>query len=169
MKSSAAQRFWSGVDKSGDCWIWTRSTSDTGYGCFHDGRAYSTHRYSWILHNGPIPPGMCVLHRCDNRPCVRPDHLFLGTKRDNSIDMASKGRGLTPCLKGEAHGEARLTDYAVCVILTSPETGRALASRFGVSESAVSLVRRGRTWVHITPEIAARRLDQGVLDFGDTA
>lgn len=104
-------RFWGHVDKSDPegCWIWTGAmvwsptrrkygyTTTYGYtfiGSRADGslRMIHAHRLSWMIANGPIPEGMQVLHKCDNPPCVRPDHLFLGTKSDNSKDMVSKGR-----------------------------------------------------------------------------
>lgn len=91
-------RFWNAVRVTPEldgCWTWTRS-KDTrmGYGRLHvRGLSTVAHRASWQIQTGPIPSGMCVLHRCDNPPCVRPDHLFLGTKGDNNADRDSKGRG----------------------------------------------------------------------------
>jgi len=100
-----------------------------------------------MLFVGPIPDGMCVLHRCDNRKCVRPDHLFLGTKRDNSLDMAAKGRHKGPGLAGEDHGEAKLSNADVAEIkqrLADGESGKYLADVFGVSPSLISLIKRGK-------------------------
>lgn len=131
------------------CWEWLGTRSDTGYGTFYDGRVYATHRYSWELAFGPVPLGLCALHHCDNRACVRPDHLWLGTKAENSRDMAAKGRERTPMLQGERHGEAKLTDSAVRDIRTSDLSGVALAVRYGVSPSLVSLVRRRKAWTHL--------------------
>lgn len=93
-------RFWAKVDKSGDCWVWTASVfrERLGYGKFQTGsnrgesRVAYAHRVSWELHFGPIPNGLFVCHHCDNPPCVRPDHLFLGTAADNVRDMDRKGR-----------------------------------------------------------------------------
>lgn len=87
------QRLWAGTVATGDCWVWTRATTDFGYGKIGDGpRWRGTHVVSWELANGPVPQGLCVLHRCDNPPCVRPEHLFLGTVDDNNQDMIRKGR-----------------------------------------------------------------------------
>lgn len=99
---SLADRFWEKVDKSGDCWIWTAATDKDGYGVTR--LSPPTHRSVrathavWLLATGELPPpGMFVCHRCDNPPCVRPDHLFIGTVHDNVADMRAKGRsGINP-------------------------------------------------------------------------
>jgi hypothetical protein len=85
--------FWSYVDKTGDCWLWTKSCTSKGYGQFKfKEQKDTTHRIAWKLTHGPIPDGLLVLHRCDVRNCVNPAHLFLGTPKDNTQDMMSKGR-----------------------------------------------------------------------------
>lgn len=89
-------RFFKKIEKTETCWNWTASTNGRGYGQFGLGARklgnIKAHRYSWWLHNCDIPDGMCVLHKCDNPTCVNPDHLFLGTKQDNSRDMYTKQR-----------------------------------------------------------------------------
>ena len=91
--------FWSNVDKTSGCWLWTGSTNGCGYGQFtYNGKLEKAHRVSWQIHHGPLPlwsghtTGICVLHRCDVPLCVNPDHLFLGTQGDNVADMIEKGR-----------------------------------------------------------------------------
>ena len=86
-------RFWQRVKKSPECWEWTGCLNGTGYGAFRwKQRGWLAHRYSYTLHNGPIPAGQFVLHRCDNPKCIRPDHLWLGTQTENMKDCAAKGR-----------------------------------------------------------------------------
>lgn len=89
-------RFWKKVAQSPDCWLWTATTTPTGYGKIRredQGELVYAHRYSWELHYGPVPAGLMVLHHCDTPSCVRPDHLFLGDQVANMRDMAAKGRG----------------------------------------------------------------------------
>ena len=109
---TTSERFWAKVDTTGECWLWTASINPSGYGQFYDSERKGpvlAHRVAWMLAGNEIPEDMCVLHRCDVRNCVRVDHLFIGTKRDNSLDMAAKGRwrnqseGKTECPKGHPY------------------------------------------------------------------
>lgn len=90
-------RFWAKVEKSDGCWLWTASLVE-GYGRFYRFGSINAkaHRFSFELAAGPIPDGMLVCHTCDNRKCVRPEHLFLGTPSDNMRDAVQKGRLVTP-------------------------------------------------------------------------
>jgi hypothetical protein len=103
------------------------------------------HRAAWELTNGPVRNGLFVLHRCDNRACVNPAHLFLGTHDDNMADMVSKGRQA----RGSVNGRAKLTEESVREILAVPTQGRVLAKRFGVTPQCISRVRRGHAWAHV--------------------
>lgn len=90
----AIQRFWKKVRMGDGCWEWQAAGRDGRYGVVRiSEHFYPTHRVSWEMHFGIIPPGMVVCHKCDNPPCVRPEHLFLGTRSDNALDMVAKGRG----------------------------------------------------------------------------
>ena len=141
------------VQRGNGCWEWVGAKSSTGYGNFYTrGKMYLTHRYAWEEEHGAIPLGLCVLHLCDNRACVRPDHLFLGTKKTNSLDMVGKGRAHMPDSAGEKHGLSKLTDAAVVDVrrrFSAGELGKDLAAEYGVSPSLVSLVVRRKAWVHI--------------------
>jgi hypothetical protein len=151
-----AQKFWSKVQKSDGCWLWTGATTPDGYGKIGADRRSTTgsqpraHRVSWTLHCGPIPEGMEVLHKCDNPPCVRPDHLFIGTQRDNVMDMQAKGRARKP--RGEAHGRAKLTIAEVVSIRERAALGwkqRDLAKEFRVARSLVGRIVLMQAWAHL--------------------
>jgi hypothetical protein len=93
--STVIERFYAAIEKvpEGGCWIWMKSLMCTRYGCIRiDKKTHTAHRLSWQIHNGPIPDGMHVLHRCDVRECVNPHHLFLGTNQENITDSVKKGR-----------------------------------------------------------------------------
>lgn len=149
------KRFWSKVAMAGpeDCWIWMRYRMPNGYGSTHDAnykRKYA-HRMAWVLGNGPIPAGMFVLHRCDNRPCCNPGHLFLGTAQDNTDDMIHKGRlvvGLRPT--GEMVNTAKLTRDQVDRIRAAYVPGRfvisSLAREYGISYAGMHKVVTGKHW-----------------------
>ena len=137
--------------------MWTAARfKNTGYGAFGlHGKLRSAHRVSFELANGPIPEGQCVLHRCDVRACVNPDHLFLGTKGDNNRDAFAKGRakpptpfrgGTPPVCRGTKNGNAKLTPELVLEIRASEGTTRALGRRFGVDKKTISDIRANRTW-----------------------
>ncbi|MFF6966284.1 HNH endonuclease signature motif containing protein [Streptomyces anthocyanicus] len=93
----AEERFWLRVERAEGCWNWQGARSDTGYGhlASDEGPEVLAHRFSYQLHGGVISEGMVVCHRCDNPACVNPDHLFLGSQRDNVHDMISKGRNVS--------------------------------------------------------------------------
>lgn len=156
-------RFWRKVDRRSDtqCWEWTGSRHN-GYGTFSvkAGMVVGAHRYSWQIHNGPIPKGMFVCHHCDNRSCVNPSHLFVGTVRDNFNDMVSKGRDRMlgqslPQVQYEKHPTAKLTPDQVQLIkdgFFKGMTNVMIAVQLGVSPTCIDLIMRGRTWKHITPK-----------------
>lgn len=138
------------VDKGDLCWQWTASTNASGYGTFATRRGSQlAHRVSFLLHCGDIPPGMCVLHRCDNRRCVNPAHLFLGTHTQNMEDMKVKGRAVGH--RGERNPRAILTERDVQSIRDEIANGvsqKSLAFRYAVSKQTISAISRNRNWKH---------------------
>ena len=147
-------RFWSSAakDKNTNCWNWRRTLFCNGYGRFWDnGKDVGAHRKAWELIHGAIPSGMFVCHRCDNKRCINPGHLWLGTPAENSQDMARKGRQGGACgLPGELNYSAKLTHERARQIREMRESGtwiRTIAMRFGVSKALVSAVVNGHAWV----------------------
>lgn len=142
--------FWSRVNKGDGCWMWTgaKMKKRRGYGAVRwDGITKYTHRVSWEITNGEIPDDMIVCHRCDNPPCVRPDHLFLGTDKDNYDDMVAKGRRVVRVLSGEESASAKLSNAQVETIreeyraggTSTPKLGR----KYGISQThAYDIVNR---------------------------
>lgn len=148
----------------GGCWLWTASKMANGYGQIgYKGKNAYAHRVSWILHKGQIKDGLFVLHRCDVRCCVNPDHLFLGSAKDNMHDMIVKGRqnfnwkqgkpatnkGKRSCISRENHGMAKLTEKDIAEIRRRYECGetqKSLGIEYGVIQPHISRIIRNKNW-----------------------
>lgn len=154
-RKDPVQRFWTKVHKGkgDDCWIWVGVSWNRGYGRFYlrDNHAVAAHRFSYELHNGPVPPGLVVLHKCDNPECVRPDHLTVGTQADNVRDRDQKGR------TARGHGKSKTFVQEQIVSMRNRfwgvdglrVRGSVLAREYGVSTTAVYAICYGRAWKHI--------------------
>lgn len=112
MRSNTIDIFLNRIRKTKKCWEWISSKDMCGYGTFRwNGVQDKAHRWAWRIYKTEIPKGLCVLHKCDNPSCVRPSHLFLGTRKDNFNDMRMKGRQVN--LRGEDHGSSKLRNFDV--------------------------------------------------------
>lgn len=153
MTPQAIERFWNRVRIGDGCWPWTASKFPNGYGQTSLG-AYKeryAHRVSWMIENGPIPPKMLIMHKCDNPVCVRPDHLMAGSCRDNSVDMFNKGRGNRAI--GERQWLSKLKEYQVleiCARLIAGEKCQPIASSYGVTSGTIAAIQRGVSWSYLT-------------------
>ena len=163
-----AARFWAKVDKSpghgsgGDCWVWTASKDTGGYGQIRiDGKLARAHRVAYETEYAAVPAGLLVCHHCDNRSCVRPAHMFLGSHQANMDDMGAKGRNQQP--KGERHGNSKLCSSGVLAIRTEYAAGGVsqseLARRHGVTKTLIGYVVRGEIWKHV-PLASGSHLEQ---------
>lgn len=150
------QRFWSKVDMTGDCWIWQATGNRLGYGHFWAwGEQRMAPWVAWFLTHGRAPSkgsGICVLHRCDNPPCVRPDHLFLGDAADNMADKMAKGRHRAGMLGKRSH-RARFSDDEVRAIRREYANGAtyyAISKRYSVHDSTIRQILSGITYRYVT-------------------
>lgn len=151
-KQPIADRMERYVDRSGGpdaCWPWLAYRNADGYGTIEvDGQSRLAHCVAWEQENGrPVPPGVCVLHDCDNPPCCNPRHLWDGTKAENNADRDRKGRAADR--RGEKAAGAKLTEDKVREIRAATGTRQQIAGRFGVSSSAVTLIIQRKRWPHV--------------------
>jgi len=159
-------RFWRHVVKTPECWIWTGHTNRRGYGKITTVKNSSirVNRLSWMIHYGPIPDGMWVLHHCDNPHCVRPDHLFLGTSTDNMRDASLKGR----ISRGERRYNATIPDADIPAIrerFARGESLGSLANHYSVTKACIGFIVHGSShaWIQegpISPSRPRRKLTQ---------
>jgi hypothetical protein len=139
---------YAGLDR---CWDWSGTLSKAGYGKIKVGDVHTTaHRISWAIHYGPVPEGMCVLHKCDNRCCVNPNHLMLGTIEDNNLDRVAKGRSAP--LMGSALPQAKLTDDQVRQIREMYRIGLSqsvIGAKFNMAQQSIQKITSRRLWKHV--------------------
>lgn len=147
------QRFWEKIDKSGYCWVWLASTDTKGYGLIgiSSGKTKLAHRYSYFLEYGEIPKGQLVLHKCDNPPCVNPDHLFLGSHTDNARDRSAKGRNNRANQKGENCYLSKLTYQQVVEIRKAYHPNKfgiikKIADKYGITAGYCGKIINNRVW-----------------------
>jgi HNH endonuclease len=167
---TAAERFSRYVVRGPGCWLWSGGVNSHGYGAFWiNGRTVSAHRAAWELANGPIPDGLFACHRCDTPLCVRLDHLFLGTPKENTVDMVQKGRGsphlpLAPIgpdwhrthdasvARGSRVGTSLLTEDTVRDIrarYAAGESRKSIGARYGIARQTVHGIVTRRSWAHV--------------------
>lgn len=142
---------------NGDCWVW-KGNYGNAYGTYyHKGRAERAHKVAYVAANGPIAPYTCICHTCDNRRCVNPDHLWVGTYAENTADMWSKGRGFVPQLPGRAQpGErniaSKLTEaqvYEIRDLAAKGANATELSLKFNADPSNIRSIIRRDTWKHL--------------------
>lgn len=154
---SIEERFWAKVVKSDGCWLWTGSKDHSGYGLFgiRGVKTFRAHCFSYELTYGPIQKGLYCLHKpfiCASRACIRPDHLYAGTPKENVRDMISEGHLYLPRLRGEDKSNAKLTEDAVREIRDLYRNGMtqtSIAAQYGIHQMTVSDITTRRTWKHI--------------------
>ena len=164
-----AERFWKFVDRSGpdECWLYRGSGAKYGMFCLptgkSSGRQVGAHRIAYELSRGPIPPGLFVLHSCDVPRCCNPAHLRTGDAFDNMRDKVERlryGRGYKrPRFTGEKNNAAKLTEAQARAILSSHESSRILAARYGVSKSNIKSIRHGQSWKFLHTSTAVSPAD----------
>jgi hypothetical protein len=150
-----ARRFYSKIKKSRGCWFWLGHRGANGYGHFrwrvNGSRCYYAHRFSYAYHIGAIPEGMHVCHKCDNPGCVNPDHLFIGTAKDNQRDASRKGRKVgNPA--GRPVGGSKLTPEQAIQIRAELGAGfskKLIAKRYKVSTGTILNIQRGITFKEV--------------------
>lgn len=159
LRMTVEERFWHQVEKTNNCWNWTGGLDKDGYGAFKgevDGVTHMrSHRYSYHLNKGRIPFSLSVCHTCDNRKCVKPDHLFLGTNQENHADKVAKGRQRGTWL-GEQHANAKLTEVQVKAILLDARPYAHIANEYNVATVTIASIKNRDSWSYLGSEKGAK-------------
>ncbi len=158
-RQALEERFWPKVDRRrpDECWPWMAALSTGGYGNF---KAWSyqnirAHRIAYALTTGEDPGDLLICHRCDNRPCCNPAHLFPGTDKDNSDDKIAKGRARSGNHTGANNPRALLSEddvREVWRLIGKGWTNTAIGQKFKVHHATISVIRRGKAWRHMMPQ-----------------
>lgn len=135
------------VDEQTGCWVWIIKNPIQRYGWWKAFGEIKAHRASWVMHNGPVPDGMQVLHKCDNPRCVNPQHLFIGTQIDNMKDMSLKKRGRVSV--GARNTNAKLNEAQVRLVRVSSIPNKQLAELLGVNANTIGCIKRRELWPHL--------------------
>lgn len=147
-------RFWSHVYirfafplPDTNCWEWLAAKKSSGYGLFRlKGKTHHAHRAAWLLTHGPIPKGLVVCHKCDNRSCVRPGHLFLGTMKENYLDMIKKGRFFPGTQTGVLSPRGIFDSTQIEYIRSSDKSSSVVAKELGCHKTTICRIRNGKTY-----------------------
>lgn len=152
-KQPLKERFLSHVipEPNSGCWLWMSALFKHGYGKFgFNDRADYAHRVAWLIFKGPIHWGALVLHDCDTKPCVNPDHLHLGDHALNALEASQRGRLPYRDHRGAANSNARLDEVDVRFIRADPSSQENIARRYGITQNMVSKIKRRESWAHVT-------------------
>ena len=165
VRGTLEERFWRQVEVKGEdeCWNWKAKSKIKGYGVIGRGGRLApkvlAHRLSWELANGPVPEnkdehhGNVIMHKCDNRLCVNPNHLTLGTQAENVRDMLTKGRGVNNPPIGSKHHATTINEGEAAKLYTMNGPYKAIAQEIGCSLHVVKDIKRGKTWSHVTNDL----------------
>lgn len=152
---SLKDRFYSKfkINEDNGCWEWMATKFPNGYGCFKLNRkSVGAHRVSYEIHNGKINKNMVICHHCDNPSCVNPEHLFVGTQKENLLDRKLKGRSV----EGNKNGRCKLSDKDILAIkrlLAEKIDQRDIAKSYGVAQTTISAINLNKSWSHIKGEV----------------
>jgi hypothetical protein len=144
------KRFFSLLKQEDECLIFIGSRNYKGYGRMHNRNEQFMHRFSWFIHNGPIPKGMHVLHHCDNPPCCNPKHLWIGTNKDNSDDKFRKNR--FRIVSGENHPSSKISEeqaQKVAAMITDGKTSHEISLELGIARHNIYGIKSKKIWKHL--------------------
>lgn len=148
INAAVVNRFLIKFKKTKGCWQWKAGFNTYGYGLFKElGKTIGAHRFSYKLFIGSIPKGLLVCHTCDNRACVNPKHLWIGTEYDNAQDCVKKGRQTRAC--GVKNGHSKLTEQQVKEIRNLKESSYNICTKYNVVASTIRSIRNGSRWAHL--------------------